>query len=121
MENNNAPFVYGQKMIRTGKTIEGVVIKGGTYTAGTCYMCHKCKTWWVPILECPACESDNYNPDCPCGSKFVENHNSHYAGNADFFAPIQHQYTDISKEIADSFKQTEETPDKKIIPEKVNN
>lgn len=37
------------------------------------------------------------------------------------FAPIQDQYEDLTREIAEGLKETKETPDKILIPEKINN
>lgn len=37
----------------------------------------------------------------------------------DLFAPIQTNYSDATSEILEKFKQTEETPDKILIPEKI--
>lgn len=37
------------------------------------------------------------------------------------FAPIQSNYSDATAEILEKFKQTEETPDKILIPETIQN
>lgn len=121
MEGNNAPFAVGQKVIRTGRSIPGFLVKGEVYTVAYCRQCTKCNLWKVGILELPIPDNSSYRSTCTCGLILKPSPDKNYTGNAKLFAPIQHQYTDIAKEIADSYKSTEEVPDKIIIPEKVNN
>lgn len=113
---NTAPFADNQKIVRTGPSKNGL-FKGNVYTAGVCEYCPKCETWRVPIKEFPAPKRNQER--CNCGN--YKYNVSYYSGFAKYFAPIQTQYSDITKEIADSVKETVEAPDKILIPQTVNN
>lgn len=116
MEGNNAPFAIGQEVV--------CLINGFTFKKGDIRKVIKiekgCCCWLVDIGEISPI---TVKLTCKCGSGYMY----YIVGGKTMMidsvrlAPIQHQYTDIAREIADTFKQTEEVPDKIIIPEKVNN
>lgn len=118
--NNNAPFYSGQEIVRIKKTQDGIGKIGDWHIAYKCEQCKKCKKWYVDIGERVRPHADIFRSVCNCGHK-QEMPEPIVWYSCSQFAPIQHQYTDIAKEIADSFTESPECPDKIIVPEKVNN
>lgn len=106
------PFHVGQKVVAV-KTVIGFYKKGNKYEVlGVVY---HCKEWFVDIglivlggTCCPHC-------------LFKMNKNSSHLCYAKDFVPIQDQYSDLTREIAEGLKETKETPDKILIPETINN
>lgn len=116
-----APFFEGQRIIRIGETKESndkiaVFTKGFVYTCAGCFKC-KCGVWKVLIKEFPV-HADG-KATCKCGH--ITRSIKYYVGLANKFAPIQDQYEDLTREIAEGLKETKETPDKVLIPETINN
>jgi hypothetical protein len=115
---NTPPFAIRQKVVclRDGKTTP--IKKGAIYTVedlnyNSC--CKKASGWFVRLAELPDMRQRCcYVCDAECKTPGLWLHEK-------AFAPIETQYTDISKELADSFKDTDEVPDKILKPETVNN
>lgn len=115
---NNAPFKIGQKVVCISSSPGGNYIKGKEYTVAICFLTPCCKDWRVGCSECPA-EQDSVW-DCICGeSTKIDFIRHYYCCKAFRLAPIQTNYSDATEEILEKFKQTEETPDKILIPEKI--
>jgi hypothetical protein len=110
MEGNNQPFAEGQKVValKTGFDI----IKGEVYTVSKCFQC-KCGIWMVILMEFPGIDRVLCSECDRLWKKAVI--------NATLFAPINPYSIDLTKELADSFKESPECPDRVIVPEKVNN
>lgn len=111
-----APFFYGQRIIRIGETKESndkiaVLTKGYVYTCAGCFKC-KCGVWKVLIKEFPT-HADG-KATCKCGH--ITRSLKYYVGLANKFAPIE--YKDVTAEIAAGVTETKEQPDQQIIPAK---
>lgn len=92
---DNAPFYIGQKVVRTGRSI-GKFIKGETYTISGFHQC-KCGVWYVFIKELSIGKCKLIHETC--GNKF-DVPSGPWPGLAKNFSPIQHQYSDITSELA---------------------
>lgn len=94
---NLPPFYVGQKVVRTGPTVETKsgrrVTKGSVYTVAFCYCCASCSSWKVGILELP-CATPTQKATCHCGCK--KGNISHYVGSAKFFAPLLENFESVS-------------------------
>lgn len=103
---NNPPFAIGQKVvcvnILKGKSMDDIIPlkKGNVYTV-TSIEPHRyyLGKWGVGFKETQP--EDKYQHDQ--------------------FAPIITNYSSATEEILERFKQTDECPDKILIPETVNN
>lgn len=118
MENNNAPFYVGQEVVRIKNGQRGEKI-GDEHVVYENNLCPKCKKWFIDIGIREPVRAPRFLSVCSCGNK-SEMHAPIVWVNASSFAPKENLYTDISKELADSFKHTDEVPDKVLVPEKVN-
>lgn len=118
MENSNAPFRVGQRVIciesaRSRREKSVGIRKGDTFTVNYVWQCPGCKRWLIGI-GIPALAG--YAVGCYCCSiKSAEQ--TETLSDSKFFAPIQDAYEDMTKEIAKQATQTRETPDKINIPE----
>lgn len=110
MDNlNQAPFHVGQKVVCVNPAGFARLKKYAIYVVNKTHRCG-CGNWLVDVgaeggLVCSSCES--LLRDC--------------AMDARLFAPITEQYEDMTLSIAQSAKQTNEVPDKVLIPETINN
>lgn len=95
MENNNAPFYVGQRVVCV-KPIIGYV-KGSYYTIQDCRQCVACGNWHVMILEDPYPGTMDFK--CKCGG-MVKKSTAYYGCLHYRFAPIQEAYSDITAELA---------------------
>lgn len=114
MENGvNWKPAIGQKIVALISA--GRIVKGDVYTACHVYQC-KCGTYHVEVSELKASmgTSNNFCLDC---KSMIDCETDNASMRSCRFAPIQIQYTDITKEIADSVGITEEVPDVKKIKE----
>lgn len=120
--NNNAPFREGQKIVRTGKSVQGI-IKGNIYTSEGCIRCPNCNTWHTAIRELPITKVAAKTMGCKCGLVLKGNEIQkvkYYTGLCENFAPIERNQISIEKEVLDSLpKITEERSD--VKPQTVNN
>lgn len=117
--SNTPPFAIGQKVvaIKSAASISHPQIKiekGVVYSVKGIRKC-SCGYWKVDV-GLP--HSSVYSSCGICGHRI--NSDTLWAG-ATLFAPIETQYADITKELADSVKETSEVPDKILIPETANN
>lgn len=109
MENNNAPFFVGQKVICINPS--GCLIKDKIYTVLDLFKC-KCKCGWHVAFRADIREGFW---SC-CGCDFVPNNLNFLTAHYSRFAPAIQDYLDMRKEIADSMETTPETPDKILKP-----
>jgi hypothetical protein len=93
MNNNNATFYPGQKIVRMGPS-NTLIKKDEVYTSNGCHTCG-CGVIKVYILELPI--EEPMRQGCDCG-KSEPNRNGHYCGNAKLFAPLH--YSSITAELA---------------------
>lgn len=112
MENNKTtnmntpPFRIGQKVVRIGATIPGIVIKGEHYTVSLIEQCAKCGDWKISCLEFPKPDSDTPTGVCLCGGR-IKSAKHFYLGHASKFAPIEESRTRISYvAVSESLRQT---------------
>lgn len=103
MESNNAPFAVGQKVVCISDSFtnhwefsNSPIRKDGVYTVYHIEYYPQFRKWYIKLQE----DTDPF---------------ANYWANR--FAPVQTQYTDITKELCDSVGITEEVPDVKKIKE----
>lgn len=113
MESNNAPFYPGQKVVALVASAQLKIEKGDILTVSHCFQCGKCKIWKAVICEKQGSYTLN---QCGCGHEYIQQDGKPCA-DCKKLAPLQTQYTDITKEIADSVGVTEEVPDVHKIKE----
>jgi hypothetical protein len=115
MNNNNAPFYPGQKIVRTGPSISksslGSLINGNTYTCNECVSC-SCGEWKVYLEEFP-CETGT-NVTCNCGRRTI-NEKGLALGMAKLFAPLH--YSSITAELAAQVQvgDTQDVKQKEVV------
>ena len=117
-DNSTAPFKVGQRVVCIKSHSLKIVVKGNTYPIKGLSKC-KCGSWSVDIGEIISKKKWDYLRCYGCGV-LEKNEGTMWFASA-LFAPIQEQYTDATAEIIEKFKQTDEVPDKSLIPEIVNN
>lgn len=118
---DNAPFAIGQKIVRIAPS-KAWIEKGKVYTCAGCMPCPHCHKWKVFLEELPVDTSKFIiKSTCGCGDTQRKGLPPFYSGVANYFAPIQPMYENISKQIAESITQTDEVPDRVIVPQTVNN
>lgn len=117
---NTPPFTVGQEVVciesATSRVDSSIKVEEGKVYRVVDIMKCNCGQWYVDVgVTLP----NGYGYcRCDCG-KYVSSERVYSLTR--FFAPIQTQYTDITKELADSVKETVEAPDKILIPQTVNN
>lgn len=112
--NNNPPFAIGQKVVVIKGPNWGPIKKGQIVEVATMLPC-KCSVWFVGL-------ADQYFPGgfATCNDCGYIHTISDYRGGPHYcFAPIETNYADATSEILEKFKQTDEQPDKVLLPEKV--
>jgi hypothetical protein len=93
--HNEQPFYIGQKVV----CVEPVdsLKKDIVYTVAECLQCSSCKLWHVILKEFPSDEAIIF-PCSACPSVIKK---TYYAGARHTrFAPIQHNYFDITASLA---------------------
>jgi len=122
MNNSNAPFAIGQKVvcIKNSRQRDGYSInKGEVFVVKGLSRCAKCNLWKIDV---GVVASYSGRPLCnKCGSIYANTISNIVWASAINFAPIETQYSDATKEILEKFPITEETPDKVLVPETVSN
>ena len=119
---NNAPFYVGQKVvcvnakssIAVNHKASEVLEEGQIYIVKAV---RKICCQWEIFLGHTTSISFGICPNCG----HWEEESTEWFFLASRFAPIQESYEDITSEIAQSLKQTDERPDTVLIPETVNN
>jgi hypothetical protein len=118
MNQNTPQFAIGQKIVRIIKgdypgKLAGEI--GDEHFVNALDYCTKCKKWFVDIGTRKATTLTAYKSICGCGdTKDMDEPIIWHESTA--FAPDEKSYKDMRKEIADSFFQTKEVPDKLLIP-----
>ncbi len=109
---NNPPFYIGQKVVAVVDSKWGYFKKGKIYSVLNIKKCN-CGKWTIYI----GLSMSGHRQICSTCLTIIGYHGGPAFHGANFFAPIQ--YSNISKEIAESVKEVSECPDKIIIKEPV--
>lgn len=115
---SEAPFYIGQRVVALLGCSNAAKIsfkRGDVLVVKDCVQC-SCGKWYVDIGNPTIQGSGTLCPSC---SRQI-NYDFKWLSKSSSFAPIQESYSDATAEILEKFPITEETPDKLLTPQTIN-
>lgn len=98
MNNNNAPFYVGQRVVCVSGI--GSLVKNERYTVSSCLFCNKCKIWYTTVFEL----SPRGGFECKCGC-LLEERPKNRGALSSRFAPIDERTVSIPESLKEQAEE----------------